>query len=340
MAAAGLVAAFLAIPGQSRAQGASTPTATTATTAQTSSGKVGVAPLAAPGLSAELRGKLEDAAAAGLRASGAEVVSTSQLSRTRSTAGLGACTDTACEQKLAQLTDTRTWLRGSVALDTSTYRIHLELTDARSGSVLSARDDTCDICTEADATEAVNMAASTLQATMKTKAAAKAIPAATPPLARATTAAAPPTPASSGATGGSESGTPVPLPDTGASDGAVDQDGSSRPVWLRVLPWVAFAGAAWALGTGAYYWSIDGTSRPCSPQPCNSTATVATEKYVFTGAGVVLAAAGVALLLLPNPAPAATESHAHAPSRAATAQAARSLGVGVWGHGLTLSGQF
>lgn len=334
MATAALMAASVALPRQARAEAAPSPPP------KASAGKIGVAALGAPGLSTELRLKMEEAAAAGLRASGAEVISSAELSRARSAAALGACTDTSCEQKLAQLTDTRYWLRGNVALDTSTYRIHLELTDARSGSVVSARDDSCDICTEADATEAVNMAASTLKAAAKANLTAAAAPVRAPAVAPPVTA--PPAPAA----GTSENGTPAPPLEGGTTDSGVDQAGGGRPTWLRVLPWVAFAGAAGALAGGAYLWSVDGDTETCPPDRdgnvCTGTKDTRPWKYVYTGAGVVLAAAGVVLLLLPDPTPAAptTAGHAGARLRTAAAPARHPVTVGIWGQGLMLSGQF
>ena len=280
--------------------------------------RIGVATIGPPGLAADLRIRLEDAAAAGLRASGAQVVSATELSRARAAASLGACTDAVCEQRLAQITDTRYWLRGTCVLDTSTYRIHLELADARTGAVVGARDDTCDICTEAEAAESVNIAASALKA--KLTRAAPASPAAARAVPAGAGAAAAPLPTAP----------EPPRTDGDGSIASVEADTGERPAWQRVLPWVAFGAAAGSFALGGYYLAIDGDETQCmGAAGCISNNDTQVEWVTLFGVGTALAATGVVLLMLPT-----TSSQGSAPP------AVSSLGVSVWGQGVTLSGRF
>lgn len=317
--------------------------------AKAGSARIGVATLGPAGLPTDLRIRLEDAAAAGLRASGAEVVSATELSRARAAAALGACTDAVCEQRLAQITDTRYWLRGTCTLDTSTYRTHLELTDARTGAVLGARDDTCDICTEAEAAESVNIAASALKAKVarsQMTAANVVSPARSPSPTAAATVTTPPAPAAQPSTSGpadstNGSGGPESAPgDSGtpAADTA-DAGGGDRPMWRRVLPWVAFAGAAGAIAGGAYYLSVDGDPTctiMVANQACKDSRDTGVQYFPLFGVGAALVATGIVLLVLPGPAAAGATS----PSVAAPPSTVSSLGLGISTRGFSLSGRF
>ncbi|MES1172218.1 MAG: hypothetical protein ABUL77_03185 [Bacteroidota bacterium] len=282
--------------GQMAAGAAGTDTAAASAGAGKSSAppaRIGIGPIGPPSLPADLRIKLEDAAAAGLTASGASVVTAGELARARAAAGLGTCADLVCERRLAQSTDTRTWLRGTCLLDTSTYRLHLELIDAATGAVLAARDDTCDICTEADVADLANVAASALKTSLARSA----------------------TPVSRAA--------PVPGVGAGAGDTAPPRDdkprseGATTPTWRRVLPWVAFAGAAAAITTGVYYLAADGDETDCMKtgkcQLLRDTRLFPALPYL--GLGVALAATGVVVLSLPGPT-AASENGAAAQSTA------------------------
>ncbi|MBC8132618.1 MAG: hypothetical protein H7X95_06525, partial [Deltaproteobacteria bacterium] len=230
-------------------------------------GRIGIGIIGPAGLPADLRIRLEDAAAAGLKASGADVVSAVELSRARQSASLGTCSDTLCEQRLAQVTDTRYWLRGTCQLDTSTYRLHLELVDARSGAVVVARDDTCDICTEADAAETINVAASALKAALGRA----------PQPQPTNVAATPPRSATSGVAGQSAITIDVNANahptgrEAGASSHADRADRADRaevrPLWLRLLPWGAFVSAAAFGVAGTYYLALNNQGFECGGVP-------------------------------------------------------------------------
>jgi hypothetical protein len=236
-------------------------------------------------LPSDLRTKLEDAAAAGLRASGAEVVSALEVSRARTNAGLGSCADPVCQRRAAELAGAQYWLRGTCQLDVSTYHLHLELVDARSGAVRVARDDTCDICTEADVALTANVAASALKVAL---ARARPSPVSVP-------LAAAPTP------------NPVPRQGAGASrDGATAppstvtqavETTAKRPLWLRVLPWAAFTAAAAAIAGGAYYLAIDDRGLDCPEKGhCANQYDTLWQGVPLVALGGALAATGIVLL--------------------------------------------
>lgn len=220
------------------------------TTPAAGGGRIGVAMIGPAALPTDLRIRLEDAAANGLKAAGAQVVTAGELSRARAGAALGSCSDALCERRLAQVTDIRYWLRGTCQLDTSTYRLHLELVDARSGAVVVARDDTCDICTEADAAETANMSASALKAALgRTGGGA---PAASPAV--ATT--------DGRQLGAGDSGTPGEKPAASPTGGEGAAD-ARAPWWRRSLPWAAFGAAAAAGVGGIYYLAVDEDASQC-----------------------------------------------------------------------------
>jgi len=54
-------------------------------------------------------------------------------------------------------------LRGSVEAEGRSYTFRLEMVDGKSAAVLANREDRCEICTEAEALETANTAASTLK---------------------------------------------------------------------------------------------------------------------------------------------------------------------------------
>jgi hypothetical protein len=250
-------------------------------------GKIGIGLIGPPTLRPDLRIKLEDALAAGLKASGTDVVSAADLSRARAAGAFGACTDLVCEQRLAQITGTNYWLRGTCQLDTSTYRLHLELVDSRSGVVMTSRDDTCDICTEADAADLANVAASALKTTLAHAQLAPAAGGSQPGL----------NPGGSAETGGIQA--------AGQRDGDAGTTDRGPSAWRRVLGWGAVGGgiAAAAVG-GFYYLPKNGNETGCEllagQQRCFRLFDTTWQTVGWIGAGVVVAAAGVVLLRIPT----------------------------------------
>lgn len=55
-------------------------------------------------------------------------------------------------------------LRGTLEVEGRSYALRLEMLDGRTGAVLATREDRCEICTETEALETWNTAASTLKA--------------------------------------------------------------------------------------------------------------------------------------------------------------------------------
>ena len=277
-------------------------------------GKIGVGTIGPPTLPADVRIKLEDAAAAGLTASGAQVVSAAELSRARATAALGTCSDPVCERRLAEITDTRYWLRGTCQLDTSTYRLHLELVDARSGAVAAARDDTCDICTEADAADLTNVAASSLKATLTHSQTQQVT-------------AAPPLPSISHTANSDK-----------PSDQGAGRDGPEGSAMRRALPWMFFAGAAAAVGVGAYALSIDGDCVDMKQGICKGWYQTTWRLAVpLFAVGSALTTTGIILLGSP---PAPTIPGTIASSSATSRAAAAPTQIIISPSGIAIAGRF
>jgi hypothetical protein len=239
--------------------------------------KIGVAGIGAPTFPAELSAKLEAAAAAGLTASGASVVAPTAA----------RCADATCRQKLADQTGARDWLRGNGRIDGSTYHLHLEIVDARTEAVLVARDDVCELCTEAEAAEATNIAASALKAALDRL-----------PRPAAELPAAP-------ALGSTSS--------RSSDQGGSRVEANRRPLWQRALPWVAIAVGAGAIGVGAYDLSRNGDGAACQSNDCVRTYDTGGRGGLWLGVGAALAATGVVVLTLssrghPGPEPASASA--------------------------------
>jgi hypothetical protein len=269
--------------------------------------RIAVAGVVAPG---PLRARLEQAVAAGLAASGADVVPAPALSRARGDADLRPCVDGPCWRRLAEVVGAAYLARGSCRLQGSTYLLHLELYDPRTDTVAATRDDTCEICTEADAIETANMAASALKAALGRALAATGggRPAAAPGEAGPAT----PLPPSAALAPGRPDAEPLP-PATAISTtpqaAAVTSAGAGpdharrrHPLWRRVLPWLALAGGIASGAAGSYYLSIDGKgSCDAGNDSCFRLYDTKGQGLVWLGIGTALAATGVVLLLLPVP---------------------------------------
>ena len=197
-----------------------------------------------------LTGDLEAAAAAGLAAAGGKVVP-------RVPASPGEPGPT-------------TLLRGTCQVDGSTYRLHLVLEDAQTGHTLVARDDVCEICTEKDAADAVNIAASAL------KTALDHMPRALP----------------------EQVAKPAPAPIDAKPPAARP---TMRARLRRILPWVAVGAGAVGMGIGAYYLAIDGKATNCAPDGSICGAWNQSKTWGIEGLaiGAAVAATGLVFVLLP-----------------------------------------
>lgn len=227
-----------------------------------------------------LTADLEAAAAAGLAAAGAKVVA-------RVPASPGE-------------PGPDTLLRGTCQVEGSTYRVHLMLEDAQTGNTLVARDDVCEICTEKDAAETVNIAASALKTALDH----------TPRT--MTHQAAPAAPVAS-------------------LDSRAAARPSARPRWRRILPWVAVGAGAVGMGIGTYYLAIDGKGTDCMAGICGHFNDSKAWGIEGLAIGAAVAATGLVFVLLPP-------RSAEAPK--ASAPPPRTVGVTVFPNALAAWGTF
>jgi hypothetical protein len=271
--------------------------------------RIAVTEVAAPG---PLRARLEQAVAAGLAASGADVVPAPALGRARSAADLRPCADAPCWRRLAEIVGAAYLARGSCRLEGSTYLLHLELYDPRADTVAATRDDTCEICTESDAIETANMAASALKAALGRALAATGNGRPGPTAAAAAAGSAAPEPPSAAAVSRGPQAAPLPPataistppPAAAVASASAGHDGARRghPLWRRVLPWLALAGGIASGAAGSYYLSLDGKgSCDAGNDSCFRLYDTKGQGLVWLGVGTALAATGIVLLLLPAP---------------------------------------
>jgi hypothetical protein len=206
--------------------------------------QISVAPVAGDRAAPELRQKMGEAIAQGLIASGADVA------------------PPAIEAPYL--------LRGKLEVEGRSYLFRLEMVDRKSGAVVASREDRCEICTEAEAFETANTAASTLKAAVFKRA---------PPGQGAGTAnAATPT-----------ASTPVPVPP------AVVEAKPSASGPGHALGWAAVIGGVVSAGAGAYLFGIDGsgTCDMVGEMSCARQYDTRLGGVGLIGLGVALVAAGV-----------------------------------------------
>lgn len=135
--------------------------------------RVMVLPIAGDQVEPGLRARVTRAVGDGLQDSGVEVVPAP-----------ADPSPTAIGKALADPAGPTFVLRGSVEAEGRSYTFRLEMVDGKSGSVLANREDRCEICTEAEALETANTAASTLKSqAFNRSGGAKSGPAAAAPVA-------------------------------------------------------------------------------------------------------------------------------------------------------------
>jgi hypothetical protein len=213
-------------------------------------------------LPAEFAERLATAAGAGLTAAGADVLPPASA-------------------EAAPAANPDYLLRGTCAIEGSTYRLHLELVDARTHAVAVGRDDLCEICTETEAAEATNVLASALKVALE-----QSLRAAPPPAPILPVKPAPP---------------PV-------------ETRAAAP-WRRALPWVAFGVGAAALGTGIYYLAINGKGTDYDAERMlNTRLNDTTWRDAIPSLGLGAAAAVVGILTLPRAGTRSPEASSPAPA--------------------------
>jgi hypothetical protein len=178
-------------------------------------------------------------------------------------------------------------LRGTLEVEGRSYALRLEMLDAKTGAVLATREDRCEICTETEALETWNTAASTLKArVIKRPDGAQASPASAPGM-PPTSAVVPLLPA------------PAPTADAPASTVRIDASAEPRPRH-RALGWTAVAAGAIGIGAGVTGLYLDGNGIDCTvpgaacPMEYHGNLPWA---VASVAAGVALVSAGVLFLL-------------------------------------------
>jgi hypothetical protein len=203
-----------------------------------------VAPVAGDRATPELRQKMGQALAEGLIASGADVA--------------------------PPAVEAPYLLRGKLEVEGRSYLFRLEMVDRKTGSVVASREDRCEICTEAEAFETANTAASTLKATVFKRTAGPPATSATgvASVAAATPAIAPP-----------------------AVVEAKPDVSSAR----HAFGWAAIVGGVASAGVGAYLFGIDGqgTCDTMGEMRCPREYETRWGGIGLIGLGIALVGAGV-----------------------------------------------
>jgi hypothetical protein len=132
--------------------------------------KIFVLPVAGKTADADFRKRVGQSLSEGLIASGADVVAPT------ATALPEGCTTAACLSGAARATGAAFLLRAVVDEEGRSYTFKLEMLDGQSGAVLAQRENRCEICTDAEALEIANAAASALKAQAVKKPAAPPAP--------------------------------------------------------------------------------------------------------------------------------------------------------------------
>ena len=123
--------------------------------------KILVLPVSGKAADAGFRQRVGQALSEGVIASGGEVVAPPSGAAALPAEG---CTTPACLSAAARATGAAFLLRASVAEEGRSYTFKLEMLDGQSGALLAERENRCEICTDSEALEIANAAASALKA--------------------------------------------------------------------------------------------------------------------------------------------------------------------------------
>jgi hypothetical protein len=171
--------------------------------------QITVAPVTGEAASEQLRQRMGQALTEGLIASGAEVPPAT--------------------------VEAQYVLRAKLEVDGRSYALRLEMLDRKSGAVVASREDRCEICTEAEAFETANTAASTLKALVFKRPGA-----------------------GSGATASTTSVDLRPGATPGAGPSAVVESAPSSSKGHHGLGWAGIIGGVASAGAGTFLLGIDG----------------------------------------------------------------------------------
>jgi hypothetical protein len=123
--------------------------------------KILVLPVVGKGSDPTLRQRVTQAIGEGLMASGSEVVAPAGVAGAAPTAEL--CNTATCLSSAARASGAAYLLRAIVEEEGRSYIFKLEMIDGQSGAVIVQRENRCEICTDAEALETANTAASALK---------------------------------------------------------------------------------------------------------------------------------------------------------------------------------
>lgn len=121
--------------------------------------KILVLPVAGKAADPTFRQRVMQAIGEGLLASGGEVVAP----QAGGPAAAEVCATAACLSAAARASGAAYLLRAVVEEEGRSYNFKLEMLDGQSGAVLAQRENRCEICTDAEALETANTAASALK---------------------------------------------------------------------------------------------------------------------------------------------------------------------------------
>jgi hypothetical protein len=125
--------------------------------------RIAVIGLSMGDVTAEVRVKMNAAIVGGLIASGADVADSTTTGRAMAERGMVACDTATCLTEIGKATGATYLLRGSMEMIGRSYVVRLEMIDAVSATVISSREDRCEICTENEAYETASVSASALK---------------------------------------------------------------------------------------------------------------------------------------------------------------------------------
>jgi hypothetical protein len=234
--------------------------------------RIAVLGVAAEQLRAEVREKIAAAIAGGLAASGADVIDSAATAKDAEAKGIRDCETPTCRIAIADATGARYLMRGSVETMGRSYRVHLEMIDGTTGTVIGVREDKCEICTENEAYETASMTASTLKAEVVKRPPIKT-EGQDPHKIAITDVVYPP--------GKGTPGTAI------AATGGTSAGGEQAPPRMRAWGWAAIGAGAAALAAGIVLVSIDGRMTGGVQPPDKGKDTLSTR-----GGGIALITGG------------------------------------------------
>jgi hypothetical protein len=236
--------------------------------------RIAVLPVTAEHLPADVVEKMAAAVAGGLAASGADVVDSAATTKSAEAKGIRDCETPTCRTAIADATGARYLMLASVETTGRSYRVHLEMIDGTTGTVIGVREDRCEICTEKEAYDTASLTASTLKSEVAKR----------PPV------------GSDGADGRKIAITDVTYPPTNgtagtsivASGGVPAGSEESQP-HLRGWGWAAIGAGAAALAAGIVLVAIDGRGT-CGTEVRND---LCHDTFTTKGGGIALITGGV-----------------------------------------------